>query len=247
MLKINNVYLGDCLDVMKEIDDKTIDMILCDLPYGTTACKWDSIIPFDKLWAQYKRIIKDNGAIVLTASQPFTSALIMSNIGWFKYEWIWIKNTQTGMMCAGKMPMKKHENIILFCEGQPVFNEEKVLGSFISQNHSKKKYEYKNKTSALYNVEGGIDFGWSEFVHANSVLLCNVVGNRDKTKVHPTQKPIALFEYFIKTYTNTGDLVLDNCAGSGTTGIAAKNLGRNFILIEKEQKYYDIIKEKLSI
>jgi len=246
MLEINKAYLGDCLEIMTLINDKSIDMVMCDLPYQITALKWDLIIPFDKLWEQYKRIIKDNGAIVLTASQPFTSALVMSNPEMFKYEWIWVKNTQTGMMCSGKMPMKKHENIVVFCKGTPTFNEEKVLGSFISQNHSKKGYNYKNKTSSLYNVEGGVDFKWSEFVHANSVLLCNVVGNRDKTKCHPTQKPVALFEYLIKTYSNEGDLVLDNCAGSGTTGIAARNLNRNFILIEKEQKYIDIINTRLN-
>jgi site-specific DNA-methyltransferase (adenine-specific) len=237
---------GDCLEKMKDIPDGSVDMVLCDLPYGTTACKWDTIIPFEPLWEQYKRIIKDRGAVVLTSSQPFTSLLVSSNIKWFKYEWIWVKNTQTGMMCAGKSPMKKHENILVFCEGTPKFNEEKVLGSFISQNHSKKGYEYKNKTSSLYNVEGGTDFKWSEFVHANSVLLCNVVGNRDKTRCHPTQKPIALMEYLIRTYTNEGDAVLDNCMGSGTTGVACQNLNRNFIGIELDLEYFKIAEKRIN-
>jgi len=247
MLDLNSIYNGDCLDVMKKIDDKSIDMILCDLPYGTTACKWDVMIPLKDLWEQYNRIITNKGAIVLTASQPFTSILIMSNLKMFKYEWIWIKNTQTGMMCAGKMPMKKHESIVVFSNGSTTFNEHKILGSFISQNHSKKGYGYKNKPSSLYNVEGGVKFKWSQFVHANSILFCNVVGNRDKTKYHPTQKPIALFEYLIKTYTNEEDLVLDNCAGSGTTGIACQNLNRHFIMIEKEEGYCQIMQQRCNL
>lgn len=140
------------------------------------------------------------------------------------------------MMCAGKMPMKKHENVVVFSASTPTFNEEKVLGSFISQNHSKKGYAYKNKTSSLYNVEGGVDFNWSEFVHANSVLLCNVVGNRDKTKCHATQKPIALMEYFVKTYSNEGESILDPFIGSETTLVAAKNLGRKAVGIERTEQ-----------
>lgn len=237
---------GDCLEVMKDIPDGVIDLVLADPPYGTTACKWDAVIPFEPMWGQLKRTTKKNAAIVLFGSQPFTSALIMSNIGMFKYEWIWVKNTQTGMMCAGKMPMKKHECILVFSSGTPVFNEEKVLGSFISQNHSKKGYSYKNKTSSLYNVEGGIDFNWSEFIHANSVLLCNVVGNRDKTKLHPTQKPVVLMEYLIKTYTNEGEIVLDFCMGSGTTGVACKNLNRNFVGIELDETYYQLARKRID-
>ena len=236
---------GDCLEKMKDIPDGSVDAIICDPPYGTTACKWDSVIPFESMWEQLKRITKPNGAIVLFASQPFTSALVMSNPKMFKYEWVWVKNTQTGMMCAGKSPMKKHETIQVFCDGTPTFNEEKVLGSFVSQNHAKKGYKYKNKTSALYNVEGGVDFQWEEFVHANTVLLCNVVGNRDKTKCHPTQKPVALMEYFIKTYTNEGETVLDFTMGSGTTGVACKNLNRNFIGIELDEKYFEIAEKRI--
>jgi site-specific DNA-methyltransferase (adenine-specific) len=142
--------------------------------------------------------------------------------------------------------MKKHENILVFSDGQTTFNETKVLGSFISQNHSKKGYGYKNKTSSLYGVEGGVDFNWSEFVHCNSVLLCNVVGNRDKTKCHPTQKPVALLEYLIKTYTDSGETVLDFSMGSGSTGIACLNTGRNFIGIEKDCKYFELAKERIA-
>jgi len=237
---------GDCLEKMKDIPDGSVDFVLADPPYGTTACKWDEIISFESMWKCLRRITKRDGAIALFGSQPFTSALIMSNPKMFKYEWVWVKNTQTGMMCAGKMPMKKHESILLFCDGTPTFNEEKVLGSFVSQNHSKRGYGYKNKTSSLYNVEGGVDFNWSEFVHANSVLLCNTVGNRDKTKCHPTQKPVALLEYFIKTYTNDGECVLDFTMGSGSTGVACKNLNRNFIGIELDPEYFKIAEARIK-
>lgn len=146
---------GDCLEKMAELSDGSIDLVLTDPPYGTTACKWDTVIPFEPMWEQLNRVVKKNGAICLFGSQPFSSSLVMSNPKKFKYEWVWVKNTQTGMMAAGKMPMKKHENILVFSDGQPAFNETKVLGSFISQNHSKKGYGYKNKTSSLYGVEGG--------------------------------------------------------------------------------------------
>lgn len=237
---------GDCLEEMVKILDRSIDMVLADPPYGTTSCKWDTVIPFDQMWEQLNRVTKKNAAIIMFGSQPFTSSLIMSNPKKFRYEWVWVKNTQTGMMAAGKMPMKKHENILVFSDGQTKFNETKVLGSFISQNHSKKGYGYKNKTSSLYGVEGGVDFNWSEFVHCNSVLLCNVVGNRDKTKCHPTQKPVALLEYLIKTYTDPGETVLDFSMGSGSTGIACLNTGRNFIGIEKDAQYFELAKERIA-
>jgi site-specific DNA-methyltransferase (adenine-specific) len=239
------LFNGDCLAIMPTLPEKSVDMILADLPYGTTACKWDTIIPFEPLWEQYKRIIKDNGAIVLTASQPFTSALVMSNIKMFKYEWVWVKNTSTGMMNAGKAPMKRHENILVF-GNKLKFNPQKVLGSETSQNHSKKGYTYKNNSSKLYNVEGGVSFVWSAEVNPHSVLPCNSVGNRDKEKVHPTQKPVALFEYLIKTYTNEGDTVLDNVMGSGTTGVACKNLNRDFIGIELDKEYFEIAKARIE-
>lgn len=237
MTKIELIQ-GECLEKMKSIPDESIDFVLTDPPYGTTACKWDTVVPFEPMWEQLNRVTKRKSAIALFGSQPFTSALVMSNPKMFLYEWVWIKNTQTGMMCAGKMPMKKHETISIFSSGQPTFNEQKVLGSLVSQNHSKKGYSYKNKTSSLYNVEGGVDFNWSEFVHANSVLLCNVVGNRDKEKCHPTQKPVALMEYFIKTYSNEGDTVLDFTMGSGTTGVACQRLNRNFVGIELDPQYF---------
>src|ERR1019366_7147217 len=238
-LILNNIYLGDCLEIMLTLADESIDMILCDLPYGTTSCKWDSLISFDKLWTQYNRIIKQNGAIVLTASQPFTSSLVMSNIKMFRHEWVWIKNTSTGMMLAGKAPMKRHESVLVFSKKKTIFNPQMVLGSLTSQNHSKKNYTYKNKSSKLYDIDGGVPFIWNEYVNPHSVLPCDSVGNRDKQKTHPTQKPVALFEYMIKTYTDEGMVVLDNCIGSGTTAIACINTKRNFIGIEKDIMIYN--------
>jgi site-specific DNA-methyltransferase (adenine-specific) len=221
-------------------------MILCDLPYGTTACKWDAVIPFAPLWELYRRVCKKNAAIVLTASQPFTSALVMSNVESFRHEWVWVKNTSSGMMLAGKSPMKRHESVLVFSEAKPTFNPQKVLGSETSQNHAKKGYGYKNKASKLYNVDGGVPFVWSEYVNPHSVLPCDSVGNRDKGKVHPTQKPVALMEYLIRTYTNEGQTVLDNTMGSGTTGVACANTGRNFIGIERDETYFNIAKDRIQ-
>ena len=245
---INKIICGDCLEVMKDIPDKSIDMVLCDLPYGTTACKWDTIIPFEPLWEQYKRIIKDNGAIVLTASQPFTSALVMSNIKDFRYEIIWEKERPTNIFFLKKQIAKYHENILVFYKKQPTYNPQMVKRE---GNHSQKEKEYDllkcdnngSKTHLKQTYAYSKDYN-PELVYPKSVLKIN----RDRQKdAHPTQKPVALFEYLIKTYTNEGDLVLDNCAGSGTTGVACKNLNRNFILIEKEPKYIEIINKRLDL
>lgn len=235
----NTVIKGDCLIEMQKIPDKSIDMILCDLPYGTTACKWDTIIPFEPLWEQYKRIIKDNGAIVLTASQPFTSALVMSNPKMFKYEWIWEKSHPTGLFSAKYVPMKYHENILVFAKGKTAYFPQMWEGKL---DHNKRGYSgssehYNNKVTFTPSRQSNLKYPKS----VQKVNCENRVG-----LFHPTQKPVALFEYLIKTYTNEGDLVLDNCAGSGTTGVACKNLGRSFILIEKEQEYIDIINKRLE-
>ena len=230
----NQVIQGDCLEVMKDIPDKSVDMILCDLPYGTTACKWDTIIPFEPLWEQYKRIIKDNGAIVLTASQPFTSALVMSNIKMFKYEWVWIKSKITGVLNAKRMPVRKHEQVLVFStNGLPSYYPQGMVksGEVVKQGGNSQNYGERNKKEYVKEFSGC----------PRDVLE---IPSEGKT-IHPTQKPVALFEYLIKTYTNEGDLVLDNCAGSGTTGVACKNLNRNYILIEKEPEYIDIIKKRL--
>jgi len=219
-------------------------MILCDLPYGTTACKWDTIIPFEPLWVQYKRIIKDNGAIVLTASQPFTSALVMSNIKMFKYEWIWEKQKAANFMSLKYQPAKYHENIVVFSKNKASYYPImwKVDDGKIDKRKNvidcvnPKDSHYGTMKIKVRKKDNGTRY-------PKSILKINKSINKN---IHPTQKPVALFEYLIKTYTNKYDTVLDNCAGSGTTGVACQNLNRKFILIEKEQKYIDIIKKRLS-
>jgi len=239
------ILLGDCLELMKDIPNGSIDMILCDLPYGTTACKWDTIIPFEPLWAQYKRIIKDNGAIVLFGSQPFTSALVMSNPKWFKYEWIWNKNKGSNIMLAKKQPLKVHENILVFGGSNYFPQMESVVGKIRDQRLEKEKI---NRTDGAVTPKGAIkyakDYDPSKKYPTSIRLFTN---HREKEQVfHPTQKSLPLLEYLIKTYTNEGDLVLDNCAGSGTTAIACLNTNRQFIVMEKEQKYYDIILKRVG-
>ena len=243
-----NLIKGDCLVEMQNIPDKSVDAIICDLPYGTTACKWDTIIPFEPLWVQYKRIIKDNGAIVLFGSQPFTSALVMSNPKWFKYQFIWDKKQSGNFQLAKYQPLKVHEDICIFGNGR--VNYYPIMeAADISKNRPNKK-EMGN-TTGLKHLSSGI-YSYSE--------------NRDETKrfpksileyharngecnslnrVHPTQKPVALFEYLIKTYTNEGETVLDNCVGSGTTAIACLNTNRKFIGIEKDEKYFNIATERV--
>ena len=238
------ILLGDCLELMKDIPNGSIDMILCDLPYGTTDCKWDVIISFDKLWEQYERIIKPNGAIVLTASQPFTSALVMSNVDWFRYELIWEKERPTNIMFMKKQIGKVHENILVFYKHQPTYNPlmaKRDNPTIAVYGKDKKGGDSKtHKNQRLRYSEG-----YNRFVkYPRSVIKIN----RDTLKgsMHPTQKPVALFEYLIKTYTNEGDTVLDNCAGSGTTAIACLKTNRQFIVMEKEQKYYDIILKRVG-
>lgn len=237
----NKVILGDCLDVMKDIPDKSIDMILCDLPYGTTDCKWDVIIPFDKLWEQYKRIIKDNGAIVLFGSQPFTSTLVTSNIKMFKYSLVWDKTRGSNFQTARFQPMKSHEDILVYGKKKVKYNPQYWYG----KPYTIKERERKSKIE-------GINGSASSFMSATisedgrRYPLSIITFKRDGDRIHPTQKPIALFEYLIKTYTNEGDLVLDNCAGSGTTGIACLNTNRNYILIEKDEIYYETILQRID-
>lgn len=244
MLETNKLYHGDCLEIMKNIPDASIDMILCDLPYGTTACKWDSIIPFEPLWEQYKRIIKNNGAIVLTTSQPFTSKLISSNYEMFKCEWIWEKTQATGHLDAKRKPMRAHENICVFYKKQATYNPIKTQGHKrkVSLARHKQNTE-KNQTEVYHKSDNFTDYDTTER-YPRSVLT--FASDKQKCSLHPTQKPVALFEYFIKTYTNEGELVLDNCIGSGTTAIACINTKRNYIGIEKEQKYFDIANERIK-
>ena len=242
------ILLGDCLELMKDIPNGSIDMILCDLPYGTTACKWDTIIPFEKLWEQYERIIKPNGAIVLTASQPFTTELINSKRTLFRYEMIWAKNMPTGAFNANKMPMKSHENVLVFYKSLPTYNPQKTKRT---EKELKRFMKEPIVTKIENSVYGSFDrtvLGRdAEMKNPNSLLLFDVVNGRSGDKQpHPTQKPVSLFEYLIKTYSNEGDLILDNCAGSGTTAIACLNTNRQFIVMEKEPEYYEIIKKRVG-
>jgi len=247
---ISNVIHGDCLIEMQNISDKSIDMILCDLPYGTTACKWDVIIPFEPLWEQYKRIIKDNGAIVLTASQPFTSALVMSNIKMFKYCWYWRKSKPNGWQHSKNRPMTAIEECCVFSKA-PMGHISMLGGKRMRYTPQgvvsvgKKKVTsvaHGSTMGARPNQIGKEYESFTTFPH-NVLEYPNVIGS---SVIHPTQKPVALFEYLIKTYTNEGDLVLDNCAGSGTTAIACINTNRNYILIEKEKEYIDVIKQRIE-
>jgi len=236
MLELDKIYNMDCIEGMKQLDSNCIDMILCDLPYGTTACNWDTIIPFKPLWKQYKRIIKGNGAIVLTASQPFTSVLIMSNIKMFKYCWVWNKRKGGNIFNLKSQPYKIHEDIVVFNS-----NSKKYFPIMISQKTR------KSKTYGIGEAFGGGNYGDERiYTKKNPQSIINI-SNADQTnKVHPTQKPVALFEYLIKTYTNEGDLVLDNCMGSGTTAVACKQTDRHFIGFEISKEYYDIAQERLG-
>lgn len=246
---LNTVIHGDCLAEMRRIDDASIDMILCDLPYGTTACKWDTVIPFEPLWAEYVRVIKPNGAIVLFSIQPFTSALVMSNVKLYKYGWLWEKENASNFFAAKFQPLNNIEDISVFGKGgcnngaknplryypQGTQNVDrdvtngKSVGGMVGRAHKTSMTEgrkYKQTTT-------GYPFKTLKF-------------KRDGNHAHPTQKPVALFEYLIKTYTNEGDTVLDNCLGSGTTAVAAINTNRNFIGIEREAEYVAIGKQRIS-
>ena len=231
---VNKIYNEDCLIGMSNIGDNSIDMILCDLPYGTTHNKWDSIIPFEPLWKQYNRIIKPNGAIVLTASQPFTSALVMSNHKMFKYSLVWSKTTSSGFLNAKKQPLRSHEDILVFYNKPPVYNPQYTYGHQPVHSYTKHTSDGSNYGKTKIGVSGG----GSTKRYPTSILTFST--DKQKSSLHPTQKPVALFEYLIKTYTNPGELVLDNCMGSGTTAIACMNTNRNFIGFETDEGYYDI-------
>jgi DNA modification methylase len=247
MIELNKIYNEDCLEGMKRIEGKSIDMILCDLPYGTTKCKWDIVIPFAPLWEQYKRIIKPNGAILLTAQTPFDKILGCSNIEWLKYEWIWEKTQATGFFNAKKMPMKAHENILVFYDKTPIFNAIKTQDNKPINKYTKKA-SVCNKTEVYGKCTADISGGGNTDRYPRSVQIFS--SDKQKTKldgtIHPTQKPISLFEYLIKTYTNVGETVLDNCIGSGTTALAALKTNRNFIGFEKEKKYFDIANKRIE-
>ncbi|MBO7712046.1 MAG: site-specific DNA-methyltransferase [Methanobrevibacter sp.] len=258
---------GDCLELMKEIPDKSIDMILCDLPYGTTACKWDNIIPFEPLWEQYNRIIKADGAIVLFGSQPFTTLLISSNIKNFKYEWIWEKQKASNFMGAKYQPLKYHENICVFSNSKHNYYPQRYkvleIDEIENMKHKELKELFENRD---YDRYGKVDRRKTinnpitnkehignkiirtrskddGYRYPKSVLKINKEIN---TNLHPTQKPTDLLEYLIKTYTKENDLVLDNCMGSGSTGVACVNTNRNFIGIELDENYFNIAKARIE-
>lgn len=231
---------GDCLELMKSIPDASVDMILCDLPYGTTQNKWDSVIPFHSLWEAYWRILKPSGIIALTASQPFTASLLMSQPSRFKHEWIWLKNRGSNFANTVREPMKEHESVLIFSRGKWTYN--KQMQERTGGGLSRVKYDF-NKVTETENygkfdkpppAQGDlrVPSSWQKF---------NV-----EVGLHPTQKPVALMEYMIKTYTNEGDTVLDNCMGSGTTGVACANTGRNFIGMEMDDKYFETAKNRVE-
>ena len=243
----NNIYHGDCLDIMKFIPDESIDMILADLPYGTTKAAFDSVIDLTKLWEQYNRIIKPNGAILLFAQTPFDKVLGASNIKMLKYEWIWEKTQATGFLNAKKMPMKAHENILVFYKNAPTYNPQKTTGHKPVNSYTKKA-KVQNKTELYGAVKEDVSGGGETDRYPRSVLVYPSDKQIMKSTpfLHPMQKPLALCEYFIKTYTNEGDVILDNVCGSGTTGVAAKNLKRDYILIEKEERFYEMSCKRLT-
>jgi len=233
---------GDCLERMAEIPAGSVDMICCDLPYGTTACKWDAVIPFAPLWEQYRRLIKPSGAIVLFGSQPFTSALVTSNPKWFRYELIWDKvNRYSGQLNANRMPLKRHENVLVFYGKLPAYNKQYREGK-----------PYKNVSTGGFGPTTQYGTPGHRIEHTNDgrhnpCSVLEIKGDvKTEPKLHPTQKPVALIEYMIRTYTNEGETVLDNCAGSGTAAVAALNTGRNAILIERDLEYCHTILKRLA-
>ena len=240
MLEINKIHQGDCLALMPSIPDKSIDMILCDLPYGTTACEWDSIIDMGKLWTQYERVIKDNGAIVLTANAHFVFTLYASNPALYRYKWVWEKTCPYRFFLAHKMPLSQHEDILIFYKKLPTYNPQMRTGySAYKRNDTRtenKRETIKLKPKPMIRESDGGRFP----------IDIIRVANGNSNSLHPTQKPVPLFEYLIKTYTNEGEVVLDNCSGSGTTAIACINANRRYICIEQSEEYVRRSRERIE-
>lgn len=246
MIELNTIYNEDCLEGMKRIPDKFVDMILCDLPYGQTECKWDCKVNLTELWNHYNRIIKDKGAIILTASQPFTTTLINSNTKEFKYEWIWIKSKPTGFLNAKNAPMKKHENVLVFSKGMTANGSANNMNYYpqglIECSINKKS---KNNSKDIYSTRPSRNN--DGYIQKYTGYPCSILEFASEGKnIHPTQKPVPLFEYLIRTYTNEGELVLDNCMGSGTTAVAAINTKRNYIGFELDKGYFDIANKRIE-
>jgi site-specific DNA-methyltransferase (adenine-specific) len=237
VIELNRIYNEECLVGMRKIPDKSVDMILCDLPYGTTQNKWDSIIPLELLWAEYERVIKDRGAIVLTAQTPFDKVLGASNLKLLRYEWIWQKESGTGFLNAKKMPLKDHENVLVFYKKVPSYNPQFTQGKPYSckQGSGSDNWNYDSSQGGSITVNEGVRY-------PKTVIKFS----RDKDKFHTTQKPVDLFRYLIRTYTNPGETILDNCMGSGTTAVAALFEGRNFIGFETDAGYVDIANQRIA-
>lgn len=245
MIELNRIYNEDCLEGMKRIPDSSVDCIICDLPYGTTECKWDSIIPFDKLWEQYKRIVKQNGAILLFGSEPFSTTLRVSNLKQYRYDWIWNKTRGANFTLANIQPMKSHEIISVFYEKKPTYNPQ----FWYSTPYKTPKGERKNPIEMLgvRNVPTARKIRTAtDHSDGRRFPLSILEFKPDTGRVHPTQKPVALLEYLIKTYTNEGETILDNCMGSGTTAIAAIRTKRNFIGFELQKEYFDIANKRIK-
>lgn len=241
MNSTHTLYNDDCLTRMSLMDDNSVDMVFCDLPYGTTRNAWDTIIPLDKLWEQYNRIVKEDGAIILTAANPFDKVLAVSNIKNFKYDWVWEKNKATGHLNSKKMPMKAHEYVMVFYRKLPTYNPQFTQGHKPMNAVSAKEDVEELDTIRNYNHVKTVlgNKGGSTWRHPRTVIKIPVINNDDGAKWHPTQKPVALCEYFINTYSNEGDVVLDNTMGSGSTGVACLRTSRKFIGIEMNQEYFD--------
>lgn len=234
------LMLGDCLERMKEIPDGSVDLVLTDPPYGTTACKWDSVIPLDKMWEQLKRIIKPNGAIVLFGSQPFTSTLIMSNVKQFKYDWVWDKHIPRNFINAKIMPMQKHESVLVFGSKVNYYPQKTLRDKPVTS----KNYSKREDSSYKLNQDG-TDSESRTYTHINPNTIIVGKWEANKGKLHPNQKPVTLLEYLIKTYTQEGETVLDFTMGSGSTGVACKNLNRKFVGVEMDEKYFEIAKTRI--
>lgn len=243
-VKPNNIYLGDCLKIMPEIEDSSIDMILCDLPYGKSSCKWDVIIPFKDLWEQYKRIIKDNGAICLFGTEPFSSHLRISNLKMYKYDWIWEKENGSNFTQVKWQPFKVHEHILIFGNFATAYTKTKNNMQYYPQfTYSN---PYKIKRTGDVEIFSGFG-GRKDTINSDGKRYPRSIQKFSMERgLHPTQKPVKLLEYLIKTYTQENEIVLDNCLGSGSTAIACINTNRNYIGIEKEKKYYEIAKERIE-
>lgn len=249
-VKIGNgtFWNGDCLELMNHIPDGSVDMILCDLPYGTTACKWDTVIPFEPLWRQYWRVAKPNAAIVLTASQPFTTALIGSQIKRFKYCWVWEKTRASGFANAKKMPLRKTEDVCVFYKTPPSYNPQGITRiDKKMKNSSSVGGDTVRGVTSESEGKGSLRTSGKEYVQEFTNYPSNVLNIPNETGIHPTQKLVALFEYLIRTYTNPGETVMDNCAGSGTTAIAAERTGRKWICIEKDIEYFNDAIKRVTV